>query len=482
MRTHLGRFQNTLETCLLFLFDLITVLAVFKLAVAMREHLMPHLYSGFPVEVAPIKNIRAQWWVFAVWMFFFFYDDLYARKLSFWDEMKALWKAAFFASMGIFALASVGKLHESISRTVVLLMCLIALPTLPLVRMGFKGVLRRLGLLRRRVLILGAGQTGRMIAQALKKEPNYGYHVVGYLDDKPGRAGEIIDGVKVHRGADHAEKYITRCSVTDIIIAMPSSGRDRMQALLHHLQHRVEHVLLVPDFLGMAVTGMSVLHFFEEQAFALEFRNNLARPINYLTKRVVDYALGVLIFIVLAMPLVVISLIIRLTSDGPASYGQLRVGRNGRPFKCYKFRTMYKDADVRLKEILATDPLARQEWDRSFKLKNDPRVTPIGNFLRKTSLDELLQIINVLRGEMSLVGPRPVTQKEIDEFYREQARLCFCVLPGITGLWQVSGRSNTSYGYRIELDSWYVRNWNLWLDIVILIKTVGAVLKRDGAY
>ena len=143
---------------------------------------------------------------------------------------------------------------------------------------------------------------------------------------------------------------------------------------------------------------------------------------------------------------------------------------------------MYRDAEERLAGLLERNPEAQKKWETHWKLDDDPRVTRIGKFLRTTSLDELPQIFNVLRGEMSLVGPRPVTQEEIDKYYKDRADLCFSVLPGITGLWQVSGRSNTSYEYRITLDSWYVRNWNLWLDIVILFKTLRIVIKREGAY
>lgn len=155
--------------------------------------------------------------------------------------------------------------------------------------------------------------------------------------------------------------------------------------------------------------------------------------------------------------------------------------KNNKPFKCYKFRTMFNDAETRLNNLLQSNVAAKDEWHNHWKLENDPRVTRIGKFLRETSLDELPQIFNVLKGEMSLVGPRPVTKEEIENYYKDQAALCFCVPPGITGLWQVSGRSRVSYDQRIALDSWYVRNWNLWLDIVILFKTVKVVLKREGA-
>ena len=155
--------------------------------------------------------------------------------------------------------------------------------------------------------------------------------------------------------------------------------------------------------------------------------------------------------------------------------------KNNKPFKCYKFRTMFNDAETRLNNLLQNNVVARDEWKNQWKLGNDPRITKIGKFLRETSLDELPQIFNVLKGEMSLVGPRPVTKEEIENYYKDQAALCFCVPPGITGLWQVSGRSRVSYDHRIALDSWYVRNWNLWLDIVILFKTVKVVLEREGA-
>jgi len=146
-----------------------------------------------------------------------------------------------------------------------------------------------------------------------------------------------------------------------------------------------------------------------------------------------------------------------------------------------KFRSMYVDAEERLTAILGADPRS-EGVEKSYKLKDDPRVTRIGKYLRATSLDELPQLFHVLSGNMSLVGPRPVTQEEIDTYYREAAELCFSVPPGITGLWQVTGRSGTTYEYRVGLDSWYVRNWNVWLDMVILFKTVGVVIKREGAW
>jgi undecaprenyl-phosphate galactose phosphotransferase len=301
-------------------------------------------------------------------------------------------------------------------------------------------------------------------------------------DDTSKFSNNIIDGIKVHRFLWKIDRYVGYCDVQDIVIALTEFDKDTLSQLVNRLQHKVKSVLYVPDFSGMAVIGTELRHFFHDQFFAVEIKNNLAQPLNYAIKILFDYTIGLLLFCLLIIPILIICALIKISSPGPAIYKQQRVGKNGRPFLCYKFRTMYKDADQRLKTILETDMNAKAEWEHNWKLKNDPRVTKIGNILRKTSLDEIPQIFNVLKGQMSLIGPRPVTQDEIVKYYKDNAELCFCVLPGITGLWQVSGRSNTSYDHRVSLDSWYVRNWNLWLDIVILMKTVYVVLKKEGAH
>ncbi len=476
-----NRLKTALEALVIFLLDVGSVLFIFQASVALRSEVLPHLYRGFPSEES-YRNFANIWWIFLVWIFFFYYEGLYTKRFSFWDEIKALCRVSFFSTVGVFTIVSLGKFSEEVSRTVVILMGLTALILLPLVRIVMKKVLRRFGFLKRRVLILGAGETGKLIVKALRKEPNYGYEVVGFVDDDPAKFGQKIEGVKIHRGIDKAFNYINRCNLEDLFIAMPGAGKERLQALVNSLQHKVERIFFVPDIFGIAVLGTNLQHFFHEEAFAFEMKNNLSNPLNIVVKRVFDIVVTCLLVPFLVVPMAVIALGIRLGSRGPAIFSQERVGRNGSIFKCYKFRTMYCDAEERLDCLLEGDPLRKSEWDRNWKLNDDPRVTKVGKFLRITSLDELPQIINVLRGDMSLVGPRPVTQDEIDMQYGEMAELCFCVLPGITGLWQVSGRSNTSYKYRIALDSWYVRNWNLWLDIVILFKTVRIVLKREGAY
>lgn len=179
--------------------------------------------------------------------------------------------------------------------------------------------------------------------------------------------------------------------------------------------------------------------------------------------------------------LAIIAILIYLDSPGPIVFGHKRVGQDGKSFSCYKFRSMVPNAQEALEQYLKDNPAAREEWERDFKLKDDPRVTKIGKFLRKTSLDELPQLWNVLVGDMSLVGPRPIVRDEIVK-YGDYINDFYLVPPGITGVWQVSGRSDTTYEERVLMDSWYVHNWSVWIDIVYLLKTVLAVAKSKGAY
>ena len=269
--------------------------------------------------------------------------------------------------------------------------------------------------------------------------------------------------------------------ISDLVIALENSSEEEISHFINRMQHRAVNVLYVPEATGISVMCTELVHLFSAQTLALEIRNNLEAPFNYLLKRCLDY-LGALILLPLVIPLTaIVAIAVKLDSPGPAIFAQERLGKKRQPFLCYKFRTMYIDADERLKQLLRKDPKAREEWEKYWKLKNDPRVTRVGRFLRKTSLDELPQIFNVLRGEMSLVGPRPYLPRE-EEKMGDYCNVILLVPPGITGLWQVSGRNHTTYHHRLALDSWYVRNWTPWLDVIILFRTLKVVFLRQGAY
>ncbi|MGI5069695.1 undecaprenyl-phosphate galactose phosphotransferase WbaP [Treponema pectinovorum] len=208
--------------------------------------------------------------------------------------------------------------------------------------------------------------------------------------------------------------------------------------------------------------------------------HNLTKPFSLFVKRLVDILL-LLVSSPITIPVVlIVALCVKLSSKGPIFYGHKRIGKDGKEFKCWKFRSMVIDADKRLEEILK-DPVMAKEWEKDRKFSNDPRVTKIGKILRKTSLDEIPQFFNVLTGDMSFVGPRPVTKPELEK-YGSKADFILTVNPGLSGMWQISGRSDTGYEERITLDSYYIQNWSVWLDIWIIIKTVYVVIKGKGAY
>jgi undecaprenyl-phosphate galactose phosphotransferase len=265
-----------------------------------------------------------------------------------------------------------------------------------------------------------------------------------------------------------------------IVVALDTLSTSENQRLVQYLSASARNIHIIPAIRGLPLFGTQASHFFSHEVLFLTVRNNLSRRTYRWIKRGFDL-LGASLLLLLLSPLfLVLSAFIRKTG-ATAFYDHPRIGQNGKPFNCLKFRSMRPDADKVLRELLENDPIARAEWDKDFKLKNDPRITPVGHFLRKTSLDELPQLINVLKGEMSLVGPRPIVQAELAR-YGERAGLYLQVTPGITGLWQISGRNDTTYTARVALDAWYVQNWSLWYDIVILFKTVDVVFSRRGAY
>jgi undecaprenyl-phosphate galactose phosphotransferase len=231
---------------------------------------------------------------------------------------------------------------------------------------------------------------------------------------------------------------------------------------------------------GVPLHGTDMSHFFSHEVALLRMRNNLRRWPARLTKRLFDTLAALMLLMLLSPGFLLVALAIR-RDGGPALFAHPRIGKKGQVFNCYKFRTMVVDAEKQLEQLLQRQPELRKQWQAEHKLRLDPRVSPLGRFLRRTSLDELPQLINVIRGEMSLVGPRPVVRSELPR-YGDQVGYYLMVRPGMTGLWQVSGRNDVDYDTRVYLDSWYVKNWSLWHDLVILFKTVSVVLTRQGAY
>ena len=477
--------KNIITILLLLCIDL----AAFYCSLGSAYYTRKLINAVFPDMIAftfPLTYFLAIWWLPVVFISFLSYERLYVKKLPFWDEARECVKAVTISTVTILAMVTLGKMTDEISRLTMLFLWGYGLFLFPLFRLLGKRVLFNLGLWKENVIIVGAGTAGIETAKGLHSEIHLGYNLIGFLDDDDDKIGKEIDihgrKYKVFGKTKNFSKFTSLLNIPTIIIAIPSLPVERLTELTNNIQRYVKDILLIPDLKGIALTNTELYHLFTQELFLLKIRNNLKSPYNRFIKRTFDIAVSLLLLPVLIPLISIFSVIIKLGSPGPVFYRHTRVGRGGRSFGIYKFRSMYRDSQARLEAILRTDPEAKQEWAHSYKLKNDPRITRIGAFLRRTSLDELPQILNVLKGDMSLVGPRPVVEEELTKYYKEYSDYYELVRPGITGLWQVSGRNDVDYPVRVRLDSWYVLNWSVWLDTLMLFKTVRVVLKKEGAY
>jgi Undecaprenyl-phosphate galactose phosphotransferase WbaP len=328
------------------------------------------------------------------------------------------------------------------------------------------------------VVVFGAGKTGAMVVRTLQREPRLGLKPVVILDDDPDKQG-VLEGVPVLGELALAPGLARKLHIPYAIVAMPGVPHSRLMHLIERYGRTFPHLLVIPDLFGMSSLWVEPKDL--TGVLGLEVRQQLLLPGPRITKFLMELGIAVA-FSLLMLPLIaIVACMIKLDSPGPVFYGHQRIGRGGKSFTAWKFRTMVRNADQVLQSYLINHPEARNAWINERKLKNDPRITRVGRFLRRSSLDELPQLWNVLRQEMSLVGPRPIVEDEICH-YEQKFNLYKRVLPGITGLWQVSGRNNTTYPERVNLDAYYVRNWSVWLDIYILLKTIWVVIRGDGAY
>jgi Undecaprenyl-phosphate galactose phosphotransferase WbaP len=327
-------------------------------------------------------------------------------------------------------------------------------------------------------VIYGGGSTGRLVIDRIQGSARAGYVPVLILDDNPEGIDEY-KGIPVIHDTSLGPEIVKRYNIKMAIVAMPKLESSQRKVLLNNSVSAFRYTVLIPDFFNETNIWMAARDFDGVLGFVTSHK--LKMPWNHGIKRFIDLTLAIIGGIILLPFLLLAALLVKVTSPGPVLYRHSRLGKNGKPFIAYKFRSMVTDSDERLQKLLESDPELKKEWNESHKLKNDPRVTPIGKILRRTSIDELPQIINILKGEMSLVGPRPITEAEVEK-YGEDFNRIFSATPGLTGLWQVSGRSDSDYTARISYDTYYLQSWSVWLDIWVIFKTFGAVARGRGAY
>jgi exopolysaccharide biosynthesis polyprenyl glycosylphosphotransferase len=398
------------------------------------------------------------------------------RGRSWLDEVYAVLNGT--ATAIVIAMAATYVIRFYYSRFIFLMVGGVVVALLSMERLLLRVVraeLRKRGHGIRRAVIVGAGEVGRSVMRSIVARPELGYRVVGFVDDHPDKGSTDIGRFKALGGLENLPRIVSREAIDEVIITLPWMYHRKILSVVRQCERHDVRSRIVPDLFQLSLSQLEV-----EDLGGIPLLSpggDTMSSWRWWVKRAFDVS-GALIGLILLAPFAaMIALAIRLDSPGPAIFAQTRVGKGGRLFTCYKFRTMHVGAE-KMKEELAQ---LNEAQGALFKIRDDPRMTRVGRLLRRASLDELPQLYNILRGEMSLVGPRPPLPAEVSE-YMEWHKRRLETRPGLTGLWQVSGRSNLTFDEMCLLDIYYVENWSPALDTKILLQTIPKVILGDGAY
>jgi undecaprenyl-phosphate galactose phosphotransferase, wbaP len=470
-----ARIRRICAPLLFIVFDYLAILLAEKMAFGLHD-----LYGLLMGTSYHVPDAYLYFWIPLVFIAFLAISQTYTKMQPILETVRQIFYAVLYALITCILALYFMQASVLASRLYVVLFGVLALFNVYAARYALLKFLKVTNTFMKPVILIGAGKTAELVLQFFDGDLGYRYRVVGLLDDDP-ISEELPQRFLMLGKVSDAEAIIRDSGIQTVIITAPGMDSERLEKLVTKIQPLVRDVLFVPDLMMLPLGHVGVEPFYTEKVFMLSIRNNLARRRNRLAKRIFDLVATVVGGLLILPILLILAVLVGIDNKGRIIFAHRRVGRKGKLFPCYKFQSMVPDAQERLEEYLAKNPAAREEWEESFKLANDPRVTKLGGFLRKTSLDELPQLWNVLMGDMSLVGPRPIVTKEIER-YGDYIREYYMVSPGITGMWQVNGRSDTTYEERVAMDTWYVRNWSVWIDLVYLFKTVKTVFTGKGAY
>lgn len=438
--------KQTISRLLLITFDILSISLAILLSFYTRDLITPLIDIPFDKSLEDFFDLYI---IFIAIIGMFWYDGLYTKRFDFWHESRLIIRSLFFTFFIVMTYLAITKSVEDFSRFVIVFIFIYSSILLPIFKIIIKKMLFKIGIWQRGAKIYGDDEF-------LQKEI-FNNPYLGYLDSNSKMAKTIFINAKKLKS-------------------------DTLRRIIDKEIRSRHEVIFIPMVEGYELSQSFVYELSNTRTNLIEIKNRLKSKYRVAIQQVFNYTLAILLLPILLPIIGILAFLIKRESPGPIFFAHNRIGKNAKTIPTLKFRSMYSDAKERLEKLLAEDKNIKEEWEKNFKLKDDPRVTKIGNIMRKTSLDELPQIFNVLKGEMNFVGPRPVIQQEIDQYYKSDAEYYLMVKPGITGLWQVSGRSDTDYDFRVSTDKWYVINWSLWLDIVILFKTIRVVFKREGAY
>lgn len=453
--------KKIISVLAILLADIVSLVLAFHAAYFIRVEVIQDLFKVSNPYFFPLAHFYDMYFLLFVFILIFFYEKLYAyhRRFSMAEEFLRIGRGLLLSVVLIAVLVYLSRAYETFTRTIPVLMMFTGLVTVPLLRYLVKWLLRVSGFYLKRTTVVGLEPETDTVLPSLRKLSTTGYKIC-----------EVVT----------PEQLETTENTDTLIIVSNGLDHERLNRLINTWENRVKEIKMVSDTGYLKTMGVETEHV--DELLVMRMANNLLSPANRFFKQVFDLAVSFLATTLLLPLFALIAILIKLDSRGPVFFVQERFGKGGKRFNIIKFRSMYMDGDSRLKDFLAQSPELREEWDRFKKLKSrDPRVTRVGKFLRRFSLDEAPQLLNVLMGQMSIVGPRPYLVREKEEI-EKSAAIIFRVKSGLTGLWQIRGRSELSFQSRLKLDEFYVRNWSFLLDITIILRTFGAVLKGRGAY
>jgi exopolysaccharide biosynthesis polyprenyl glycosylphosphotransferase len=489
-RAERRRRETRNRVILLVVADALAIVASFLAAYWIR------LLSGFFPSHVPIDyaHFLALTGVVLLLILVFGVHGLYRREtyLSVFDQIVGVFNSVNIGVLIILATGFITKTSFFLERRLVLVFAWgFTILLLSVVRVGFlrSWILRNQARdpFRCRVIIVGAGETGLQFARLARLTMNHVYEIVGFVDDDPAKKGKRIDDIPVLGTTEEIERIGEEGEIERIFVAVRGLHEDRMIDLISRCMRAKVPVKMVADQFQLFASDATIERV--DGVPTLGVRETPMRGVSYLVKRVFDFVVAALLLFLLLPLFGILALLIKAFSPGPVFFRQTRAGQGGAPFQFFKFRTMRADTDDKIHREYATNFISGRDLNlgeaggekQVYKMTRDPRITRVGSVLRKTSLDELPQLYNVLKGEMSLVGPRPPIVYEL-QYYKEWHKRRLDAKPGLTGLWQVSGRSEVPFNEMVLLDLYYIDHWSLKLDFEILLRTIPVILFGKGAY
>ena len=427
------------------LIDVLFLIAIFYLT----QYVRIELNSAADLPKFEIYELKRFLFVIIIILAIMFYEKIYTLRYDFWQETYRIFKSLLLAYFIVLALLMLGKVSLEFSRLFITLYFLFAFIFLPIAKRLTKNLLFRVPFFQKKVLVVGDNKQADVLHDEF--ENNW------YLGLKQAKQNYEM-----------------------VFITSKSLSPEKLNEIIEKYLEQNDEVYVVPFVTGINFANSNIMEYSNIRYNTIQIQNRLLIPRNIWVKNVSDFLFAIVLFPLFLVIHIFIAIAIKMDSRGSVFFKQVRLGKDGNSFVCYKYRTMYENSDKLLKEYLQKHPEEVEYYQKYHKYKNDPRITKIGKFLRVTSLDELAQLINVLRGEMSMVGPRPYMLSESTKLGKYK-NIILKVRPGITGLWQVSGRNNLTFKERNELEVWYIKNWSLWTDFIILIKTIKVVFFKIGA-